>query len=296
MHTADGVVDWDATEAHIERTVAAGLTPAVNMDTGFVQLLDVATRHRVLDVTHRVAGRDFVAGAYVADAPGDAFAADRYLDECDAIAARGGTPVIFPSHGLNALDDDALVSALATIGRGVDRFIGFELGTMFVPYGRIYSIDAYRGMLDIATCIGAKHSSLDRAAEWERIVLRDAHRPDFAVMTGNDLAIDGVMWGADYLLGLSTFAPDAFAARDAAWADGDVARFLELNDVLQYLGHFTFRSPVPGYRHNAAQWFVLRGWAAADTVPTAAPTRPTSDVDVLTELHARLCTTMGVDR
>ena len=31
------------------------------------------------------------------------------------------------------------------------------------------------------------------------------------VLTGNDLAIDMVMYGSDYLLGLSTFAPEAFA-------------------------------------------------------------------------------------
>ncbi len=36
-------------------------------------------------------------------------------------------------------------------------------------------------------------------------------RPDFKVLTGNDLAIDMVIYGSDYLLGLSTFAPDAFS-------------------------------------------------------------------------------------
>ena len=48
-------------------------------------------------------------------------------------------------------------------------------------------------------------------------------RPDFKVFTGNDLAIDMVMYGSDYLLGLSAFAPDAFARRDAMWAAGDPA-------------------------------------------------------------------------
>ncbi len=42
--TADGEIDWDATEAHIDRTVEAGLTPAVNMDTGYVQLLTTTRR------------------------------------------------------------------------------------------------------------------------------------------------------------------------------------------------------------------------------------------------------------
>ena len=106
---------------------------------------------------------------------------------------------------------------------------------MFVPYGRIVGLDAYRGLLGIRSCIGAKHSSLSRQAEWERLALRDEVRPEFQVLTGNDRAIDMVMWGSDYLLGLATFAPEEFARRDAYWESGD-PRFFELNDVLQYLG------------------------------------------------------------
>jgi dihydrodipicolinate synthase/N-acetylneuraminate lyase len=280
----DGSIDWPAFEAHVARTAAAGLTPAVNMDTGYVQLLSAAERERVLDV---VAGSSFVAGAYVADSAGDGFDLDGYLAACDAITSRGGTPVVFPSHGLNELPEPAWVDALAAIGRSVDRFIGFELGPMFVPYGRIVSLDAYRGLLEIPTCVGAKHSSLDRQLEWDRLELRDDVRPDFMVLTGNDLAIDMVMYGSDYLLGLSTFAPDVFAARDAAWAAGD-ASFFELNDLLQYLGAFAFRAPVPAYRHDAAMFLELRGWAASSEVPAGAPRRPSSDRDVLRDIVERL--------
>jgi len=83
---------------------------------------------------------------------------------------------------------------------------------MFAPFGKIYSLEVYRGLLSIKSCIGAKHSSLSRDLEWQRLTLRDALRPEFHVFTGNDLAIDMVMYGSDYLLGLSTFAPDLFAA------------------------------------------------------------------------------------
>ncbi|MEZ5167530.1 MAG: hypothetical protein R2695_13945 [Acidimicrobiales bacterium] len=158
---------------------------------------------------------------------------------------------------------------------------------MFVPYGRIYSLDTYRALLDIPQCAGAKHSSLDRELEWARLALRDEVRPDFLCLTGNDLAIDMVMWGADYLLGLSTFAPDLFAKRDAMWEAGDPA-FHELNDLLQYLGHFTFRPPVPGYRHDAAMFLELRGWAESDNVPAGAPRRPDSDREVLRDIAERL--------
>ena len=280
-------IDWRSLEAHIGRTAACGLTPAVNMDTGYVQLLPDADRIRVLDLAAAVTGGRFVAGAYVADEPGAAFDLDAYGAAATAIAERGGTPVIFPSHGLNALPEDAWVEALAAIGASLDEFIGFELGAMFVPYGRIVSLDTYRGMLGIPQCTGAKHSSLSRQLEWDRLAVRDAVRPEFKVFTGNDLAIDMVIYGSDYLLGLSTFAPDAFARRDRMWADGDAA-FYELNDLLQYLGHFAFRAPVPGYRHDAAMFLQMRGWSPNDATPPGTSRRPESDRAVLADILDRL--------
>jgi dihydrodipicolinate synthase/N-acetylneuraminate lyase len=282
--SSDGTIDWPAFEAHLARTLECGLTPAVNMDTGYVQLLDAPTRLRILDLA---SGAPFVAGAVVVDEPGAKFDRTAYATEMALIAERGGTPVVFPSHGLNEMDEPDLISALADLGSDVDRFIGFELGDMFVPYGRIYSLDGYRALMDITSCIGAKHSSLDRVLEWERLALRDRTRPDFTVFTGNDLAIDMVMYGSDYLLGLSTFAPDLFAERDLLWANGD-ARFHELNDLLQYLGQFVFRPPVPAYRHDAAMFLELRGWASSDRTPPGVPRRAESDRAVLADIAQRL--------
>ena len=286
-HLDPHTVDWASTEAHIGRTHAAGLTPAVNMDTGYVQLLDESTRLRVLELAADVTGGDFVAGAFVADGPGAEADLDAHLARVAEIASRGGTPVIFPSHGTCDAGDEQWLSAHQRIAAEVDRFIAFELGEMFVPYGRILGLDAYRELLGISSCVGAKHSSLRREPEWERLALRDELRPDFSVFTGNDLAIDMITYGSDYLLGLSTFAPEAFAERDRRWAAGD-AGFGELNDLLQYLGHFTFRAPVPAYRHSAAMFLELRGWAASDAVPSGAPRRPESDRLVLADILARL--------
>ncbi len=292
IHQADGGVDWDATQRHIVRTHEAGLWPAVNMDTGYVQLLDDATKRRVLDLAAEATGGRFTAGAFVADQPGDGFDLAAYLRACEAITSRGGVPTIFPSHGLNvpeqgASGDAHWLASIAAIGEQVERFIGFELGTMFVPYGRIVSLETYGGLMAIDSCLGAKHSSLDRRLEWDRLALRNRERPDFAVFTGNDLAIDMVMYGSDYLLGLSTFAPDAFSRRDALWSAGDPA-FFALNDLLQYLGMFTFRAPVPGYRHDAAMFLQLRGWADSDATPAGAPRRPDSDRAILADIVERL--------
>jgi hypothetical protein len=123
--------------------------------------------------------------------------------------------------------------------------------------------------------------------EWERLQLRDAKRPDFHVFTGNDLGIDMVMYGSDYLLGLSTFAPDLFAKRDRFWQAGDPA-FFELNDLLQYLGFFAFRPPVPAYKHSAAQFLRLRGWITTDQTHPRSTRRPDSDRAVLADILNRL--------
>ena len=104
--------------------------------------------------------------------------------------------------------------------------------------------------------------------------------PEFHVLTGNDLAIDMVMYGSDYLLGLSTMAPDLFALRDQMWLEGD-ARFFELNDWLQYLGFFAFRPPVPAYKHTAAQFLKLRGWIDSPHTHPQSASRPDSDCDIL---------------
>jgi hypothetical protein len=98
-----------------------------------------------------------------------------------------------------------------------------------------------------------------------------------------------VVYGSDYLLGLATFAPDHFARRDRWWAEGD-PRFAELNDVLQYLGQFCFRPPVPAYRHDAAMFLAIRGWLADDAVAPGAPARADVQAEraVLTEIAERL--------
>lgn len=286
--TASGAIDWPAFRAHTRRTLDAGLAPAVNMDTGFGNLIDDTIRIQALDITREeAAGRDYVAGAFVSGGPGSPFDRDGYARQMDLITSRGGVPVIFQSHGLTGQSDEAIVASYAELGRFADRFIGFELGQMFAPFGKIYSLDVYRGLLGIPQCVGAKHSSLSRELEWRRLLLRDEVRPDFKVLTGNDLAIDMVMYGSDYLLGLSTFAPDWFARRDAAWESGD-ASFYPVNDVLQYLGFLAFRAPVPAYKHSAAMFLKLRGWIGCDDTHPQSATRPESDRAILADLLKQL--------
>lgn len=285
---ANGEIDWQSFDQHVRRTTDSGLTPAVNMDTGYANLLTDDERISVLDRTRDVLGGGaFVAGAFVADSMGSPFDADAYLRATEEIQTRGGTPVIFQSYGLTQQPGSKIVASYERIAKHSDQFIAFELGKMFAPFGEIYDLETYRGLLGIRACIGAKHSSLSRELEWKRILLRDAERPDFHVFTGNDLAIDMVMYGSDYLLGLSTFAPDMFAKRDKYWQSGDPA-FYELNDALQYLGFFAFRNPVPAYKHSAAQFLNIRGWIKSDRTHPSSATRPDSDREILKEWADRL--------
>src|SRR5947209_7921840 len=126
-----GRIDWDGFRAHVARTFDAGLIPAVNMDTGYVNLLTPEEKRRVLAETRTLAGgREFVAGAFVRDATGAGFDRDAYRRAIDEIGEAGGTPVIFQSYGLTSLDGERVLEGYWAIAKHCRRFIGFELGTM----------------------------------------------------------------------------------------------------------------------------------------------------------------------
>ncbi len=151
----------------------------------------------------------------------------------------------------------------------------------------IYGIETFNELMKIPQCVGLKHSSLDRELEWTRLALRDGERPGFHILTGNDLGIDMVMYGSDYLLGLSTFAPVAFALRDSLWERGD-PEFYRVNDLLQYLGAFAFRDPVPSYKHSAAQFLRLRGWLSCSEPHPLGTRRPDSDELILAPIASEI--------
>jgi len=286
-------IDWDGFGSLIDRTWAAGLTPAVNMDTGYVHLLSAESRTRVTMFTRdRARGRRFVAGAFIEDAAGDPV--DAYRREVEGIRRDGGTPILFQCSALASASERHVLDVYARVAETGGPLLAFELGTMFAPFGRIYSNDFIEALLDIEAFVGLKHSSLDRSIEWSRLALRDRRRPEFRIYTGNDLAIDMVFYGSDYLLGLSAFSVEAFAARDRLWADSD-ARAIGVNDLLQYLGQIAFRAPVPAYKHSAAQFLKLRGRIASDRPHPLGLRRPDSDVPLLQDVADRLdCTLSGL--
>jgi dihydrodipicolinate synthase/N-acetylneuraminate lyase len=286
-YTDEGSIDWAGFEAHVARTRAARLDVAVNMDTGFGDLLAPAERESVLDATRRALGPGvpFYAGAYAHGAP-DPRAA--YRTAIAAIERRGGRPVIVQCPAMQAMDPVAKAALYADAAASAgDGALAFELSPRFAPHGEIWDDETFQRLLAIPALRGAKHSSLDRALELARLAMRDRLRPEWRVYTGNDIAIDLVACGSDYLLGLATFAPERFAARDAALAAGDVA-FLARNDDLQHLGNVGFREPIPAYKHAAAQFLHITGRLTSDAIHPKAARRPASDRILLYDCARRL--------
>jgi dihydrodipicolinate synthase/N-acetylneuraminate lyase len=282
----EGRIDEPGFRRHLRRTLAAGLRVAVNMDTGYVDLLTSEEKQRVLAWTAETAGENgFVAGAL--PAPEVAGSIKAYRRQCETIAKAGGTPIIFPSPLTAAMDDSALIEFLREIARSTSRFLAFELGKVFNPNGRIFSPRVLSVLMAIPQCVGLKHSSLDRNTELQRIELRDRERPDFSIYSGNDLAADMIEYGSDYLLGLSTFAPEVFAARDRAWARGS-AEYFDYRDFIQYLGWIGFRDPVPAYKHSAATFLQLTGGVDSGDPHPRAPRRESWDRDLLADAAGRL--------
>jgi len=273
----DGKPDYGPFQEHLLRTVKAGITPAVNMDTGFGPQLTPAQRVEVLRLSRQTLGSaPFIAGA--------CSFGETYEQSVKSILDQGGTPIIFQSDAFAGGDVIALYRKLTA---PCEKALAFELGPMFAPFGRIYDLDTYRRLMDIPAVVGAKHSSLSRALEMDRLALRDQERPEFKVYTGNDLAIDMVMYGSDYLLGISTFDPDAFALRDRWWAMSD-PRFFELNDALQALGAVAFRDPVPAYKDSAAAYLKVTGKMKDPLPHPSCPRRPANEGELLAPLARQI--------
>ena len=282
-----GSIAVEAFQDHLGRTHAAGLINAVNMDTGYVNYLSEQEQQQVLQWTREALPRytKFVAGAYIERQHGEVVSL--YRHQIDQVIEYGGTPIIFPTARLHDQRWREKIRCYTEICRGFDEVLGFELSPVFAANGDIFDDDTIRGLMEIPELVGLKHSSLDRMMELERLALRNKVRPEFKIYTGNDLAIDMIEYGSDYLLGLATFAPEKFAERDALWEAGDPG-YYTLSDALQHLGNVAFRPPVPAYKHSAAIFLHLAGRIPSDKPHPRSPTRPAWETKLMYECSQRL--------
>jgi 4-hydroxy-tetrahydrodipicolinate synthase len=288
----DGSIAVDAFQQHLIATHRAGLMNAVNMDTGYVNYLSEAQKREVLGWTREALGEGvpFVAGAYIEGLEGEVVSL--YRQQIDAIAALGGTPILFQTARLRAKVGKEIAAVYQAACRGCAQVLAFELGSMFAANGEIYDQETIVRLMGIPEITGLKHSSLDRRIELQRLALRDQHRPDFRIYTGNDLGIDMIEYGSDYLLGLATLAPEKFAERDRLWLTGD-PEYYALSEALQYLGNVAFRDPVPAYKHSAAVFLRLVGRIPSDLTHASNPKRPAWEPEILRDCARRLLLSAG---
>lgn len=286
-YEADGRVSVEGFQQHIIATQRAGLMNAVNMDTGYVNYLSLEEQRSILQWTKEALGRtaSFVAGAYIEGLEGDVVSL--YRKRIDEIVSFGGMPILFQTARLHGKSSKEKISTYRAACKGYLSVLCFELGEMFAPNGEILDEDTVSGLMDIPEIMGMKHSSLDRQIELSRLALRDARRPEFRIYTGNDLGINMIEYGSDYLLGLATLAPEKFAERDRLWEAGDPA-YYALSDALQHLGNVVFREPVPAYKHSAAVFLHLVG-RIPSTLPHAKnPKRPVWESEILADCARRI--------
>jgi dihydrodipicolinate synthase/N-acetylneuraminate lyase len=284
---SDGRIAVEAFQRHLVETHRAGLVNAVNMDTGYVNYLSDTEKLDVLRWTRDALGKDvpFIAGAYIEDQSGGVVSL--YRRQMDGIVAAGAIPILFQTSRLHGKTAREKVEVYQAAARGYVHVLAFELGRMFAPNGEIFDQETFLGLMGIPEIKGLKHSSLHRLVELERLSLRDAHRPDFRIYTGNDLGINMIEYGSDYLLGLATFAPEKFAERDKLWEQGD-AGYYALSDALQYLGNVAFREPVPAYKHSAAVFLHLIGRAPSSLTHPKNIQRPPWEAEILRDCARRL--------
>jgi 4-hydroxy-tetrahydrodipicolinate synthase len=284
---ADGRIAVEAFQNQLRTTHRAGLMNAVNMDTGYVNYLSESEKLEVLRWTREVLGKEapFVAGAYIEGHAGGIV--ELYRKQIDNIVSFGGIPILFQTSRLHGKSSAEKAAAYEAVCRGYPHVLAFELGPMFAPNGEVLDEETFRRLMDIPEIKGIKHSSLDRLTELGRLAIRDAHRRDFRIYTGNDLGINMIEYGSDYLLGLAAFAPEKFAERDRLWETGDPA-YYALSDALQYLGNVAFREPVPAYKHSAAVFLHLAGRIPSDLTHPKNPKRPAWEAEMLRDCYRRL--------
>jgi dihydrodipicolinate synthase/N-acetylneuraminate lyase len=284
----DGKIAVDEFQKHLVATHNAGLQNAVNMDTGYVNYLTDPEKSSVLRWTREALGPNtpFVAGAYIEHDSGDDVPA-LYRRHMEAITKLGGTPILFQTRRLHGKSNSEKAAIYQAAAKGHSAVLAFELGQMFAPNGEIFDDDMIRRLFDIPEIQGMKHSSLDRLTELSRLDMRDKHRPDFRIYTGNDLGIDMIEYGSDYLLGLATFAPEKFAERDRLWATDD-EKYFALSDALQYLGNVAFRAPVPAYKHSAAAFLHITNRISTAHPHPQSPTRPPWESEMMRDCARRL--------
>src|SRR5215204_190865 len=121
----NGAIAVEAFQTHLLRTHSAGLTNAVNMDTGYINYLSEPEQQLVLEWTREAlpANTKFVAGAYIERLDGDVVTL--YRRKLDQICEYGGTPIIIQTARLHHQPAREKIRCYQEICRGYDEVLCF---------------------------------------------------------------------------------------------------------------------------------------------------------------------------
>jgi hypothetical protein len=281
-YTPAGAVDRAAFERHVTRTRDAGLDVAVNMDTGFGDLLTPAERDAVLDATRAALGPGprFYAGAFALGAA-DPRAAYRYAiaASSDAVPCRQ----IVQCHAMRAMEPAEKAALYADVARATAQgALAFELSPR-CPHGEIWDDESFERLLDVPQLI-TPISVADRALELRRLATRTRAWPSWRVYTSTTRHRPRRI-RQHHLLGLATFAPERFAERDAAPPPG--RRLPRAQRRAQHLGNVGFRADprLPAPRRAVPP---DHRRPASDAIHRRAPRRPAADRALLHDCALRL--------
>ena len=221
----DGKPDFEALARQIARTAAAGLTPAVNMDTGYVQLLDADTRDACPADRAAECGRAGLRRRRLRRRRARRRVRPRRATatRCDAIARpgrhAGDLPVARAQRARPTTDGSARTTRSAPRrpvhrlrARPDVRAVRPDLLARRVRRAARRSRSVHRRQALVAAA-GSSSGTASRCAT--------ACVPTSTCSPATTSPSTWSCTARDYLLGLSTFAPEAFAARDRRWADGD---------------------------------------------------------------------------
>jgi len=132
----DGRVAVEQFQTHLKVTYRAGLTNAVNMDTGYANFLTDPEKRDVLRWTRQALGPNvrFVAGVYVEGREGELVSL--YRRQMDEIVEAGGIPILFQTARLHGKSIEETVETYRAICKGYEDVIGLSWARCSQPTGR----------------------------------------------------------------------------------------------------------------------------------------------------------------
>jgi 4-hydroxy-tetrahydrodipicolinate synthase len=267
-----GAIDWEAFDASVERQLAAGVTGLVPVGTtGEAATLDASEADAVIRRTVALTeGRAYVLAGTGSNDTKKTVAATRRAADLGA----DGALVVTPYY--NRPSQPGLMAHFAAVADAVACDIV------------LYSVPGRAGVAiapETAAALARDHANIvaikEAGGDPARVSdLRAAAGPGMAIHSGDDgLALAFFALGARGLTSvLSNYDPEICVALHRAWAEGALARALEIHEVLRPLAEVMFieNSPAPA-KYVMQRAGLIQSHARLPIAPVSAAAREKID-------------------